>query len=90
MMRDGQYLNRSIDFSVNKVKVKNLEHGASNVGYKNNARLIRRRTNRSQDILKFRVVPPTQSCLYLFIVSDLLFVLFSGLGMKPIGHLKSA
>jgi hypothetical protein len=36
------------------------------------------------------VVSPAQSRLYLFIVSDLLFVLLSGLGMEPIAHLKSA
>ena len=37
MMGDGQYLNQSINFAVDKVKVKNLEHGASNVRGKNNA-----------------------------------------------------
>ena len=37
MMGDGQYLNQSIDLAVDKVKVKNLEHGASNVRCENNA-----------------------------------------------------
>lgn len=34
MMSDSQYLNNSTNFTVNNVKVKNLEHGASNVGLK--------------------------------------------------------
>ncbi len=37
MMGDGQHLNQSIDFAVDEVKVKNLEHGTSNVRGKNNA-----------------------------------------------------
>jgi hypothetical protein len=37
MMGNRQHLNLSIDFAVNKVKVKNLEHAASSVGGKNNA-----------------------------------------------------
>ena len=40
-------------------------------------------------MLKFCVVSPSQSRLYLFIVGNLLFVFFSGLGMEPIAHLKS-
>jgi hypothetical protein len=31
MVGNGQYLHQPIDFSVNKVKVKDLEHGAANV-----------------------------------------------------------
>jgi hypothetical protein len=37
MMSDSQYLNNSTNFTVNNVKVKNLEHGASNVGLKDDA-----------------------------------------------------
>jgi hypothetical protein len=36
-MGNRQHLNLSIDFAVNKVKVKNLEHAASSVGGKKNA-----------------------------------------------------
>lgn len=37
MMGDSQYLNNSINFAVNNVKVENLEHRASNVGFKDDA-----------------------------------------------------
>ena len=36
MMCNRQHLNQPIDFAVNKVKVKNLKHGTSNVRGKNN------------------------------------------------------
>ena len=41
MMGDRQHLNQSINFAVNKVKVKNFEYGASNVRRRNDARAIR-------------------------------------------------
>ncbi len=37
MVGDCKHLNRSIDVAINDVKVKNLEHGPSNVGCQNNA-----------------------------------------------------
>ena len=37
MMCNRQHLNQSIGFTINKVKVENLEHGTSNVRGKNNA-----------------------------------------------------
>ena len=37
MVGDGQYLDDSLNFTVNNVKVKNLEHGASNVRRENDA-----------------------------------------------------
>ena len=90
MVSDRQDLNQPINFTVNKVKVKYFEHGASNVRRRNNAEAIRCSTNRNQNILKFGVVSPAQSRLYLFIVSDLLFMLFSGLRVEPIVHLNNA
>ena len=51
---------------------------------------IGRSTNQSHNMLKFGVISPSQSPLYLFIVSDLLFMFFSGLGMEPIAYLKIA
>ena len=37
MMGDGQYLNQSINFAIDEVKVKNLEHCTSDVRGKNQA-----------------------------------------------------
>jgi hypothetical protein len=37
MVGNCQHLHKSIDFAVTKVKVKDLEHGTSNVRGKNNA-----------------------------------------------------
>ena len=37
MMGDRQHLNHSINFAIDKVKVKNFEHGTSNVRRENNA-----------------------------------------------------
>jgi len=37
MMSNGQHLNQSIDFAVDKIKVENLEHGTSNVRGKHNS-----------------------------------------------------
>lgn len=90
MVGDRQHLNLSTDFAIYKVKVENLEHAAPNVGGKDNARSGRRITDHGQNILQFSVVAPSQSCLNFFLVGDLLFVLFGGLGMEPIFHLKSA
>jgi hypothetical protein len=37
MMGDGQHLDCAIDFAIDEVKVKNLEHCTSNIRGKNNA-----------------------------------------------------
>ena len=81
MMGDSQHLNCVIDFTINEIKVKNLEHCTSNIRGKSKARAIRRSTNPSQDIQKFGVIPFSQPSLNPFIVGDLFFVLFSCLGV---------
>ena len=90
MMGNGQYLYGPNYFTIDDVKVKNLEHRTSNIRRKNNTKAIGRRTNRRQDILEVVVVSTSQSRLYLLVVRDLLFVLLGGLGMEPIFHFKSA
>ena len=90
MVGNGQYLHQPIDFSVNKVKVKDLEHGASNVWCNNDARSSWRVTNPFQGMSKFGVVTLAQPHLNFFVVCDLFFVFFCGRGVEPIAHFKSA
>ena len=90
MVSNCQDLNHSIHFAVDKVKVKHFEHGTPNVRRRNNAKTLRRSTNRSQNTLKFGVVSLAQSRLYLFVVSDLLLVFFGSLRVEPIAHFNSA
>ncbi len=90
MVSDRQDLNQSINFTVNKVKVKYFEHGTSNVRRRNNAEAIRCSTNRNQNTLKLGVVSPAQPRLYPLVVSDLIFVFLSGFRVEPIAHLNNA
>jgi hypothetical protein len=90
MVGNGQYLHQPIDFSVNKVKVKDLENDAANVWCDNDAQSSWRSTNPFQGMSKFGVVTRAQPHLNFFVVSDLFFVFFCGRGVEPIPHFKSA
>jgi hypothetical protein len=90
MVGNGQYLNQAIYLASNNVKVKNLEHCASNVGRKDDAGTGRVGAGARQGIQKVIVVASAQPGLSFLVVSHLLFVFFGGLGVEPIAHLKRA
>ena len=90
MVGNGQHLHQAVGISVNKVKVKDLEHGTTDVWGKNDACAIWRCANPFQGVEEFAVVTTAQSRLNVFVVSDLLFVFFGGRGVEPKTHFKSA
>jgi hypothetical protein len=90
MVSNGQYLNKPIDLAVNDVKVKDLEHGASNVWHEDDSRARWGGAGARQGLKKISVIASAQPRFSVFIVGDLLFVFPGGLGVNPIAHLKRA
>lgn len=88
MVGDGKYLYQSIYLAVNDVKVKNFEHGATNIRCKDDARAGRGGAGARQGIQKVIVAAFAQPGLGFFIVGHLSLVFFGGFGVEPIVHLK--
>ena len=90
VMGEREYLDGSVDLSVDQVERKARQADPSKIGRADDSRaqwcLARERQCRP----KRRVVPPAESGLTLLVVGHLLAVFASGLGVQPVVHRKSA
>jgi hypothetical protein len=90
MTSDSEDLNDSANLSIDEIKMKNLKTDAANCRRQNNLMTMRRLTCCKHGRTKLSVVTPTQTCLPLFVVSDLLTVFCRSFWMQPILHLRMA